>query len=115
MPAAGDVAKVWFPFANPSKGKHRPVLVIGKCPGKYNDWLVCAISSKQHQATTGVDELVNATDADYAKTGLVKPSVIRVGRVAVVEASLLVGAIGKISAQRIKRVKASLKGWVAKL
>ena len=115
MPTAGHIALVDFPNSDLSRGKNRPVLVLGKCPGRFDDWLICPISSRQHQATSGVDELVNAGDKDYAATGLKVPSVIRVGRLAVVESSLLIGAIGSVDTARFSRVLASLKKWITNL
>ncbi|MGA2623117.1 MAG: type II toxin-antitoxin system PemK/MazF family toxin [Bacteroidota bacterium] len=115
MPAAGHIAYVQLPNADLSQGKNRPVLVIGKCPGKFDDWLICPVSSRQYQATPGVDELVNPGDADYPATGLIVPSVIRVCRLAVVESSLLIGAIGAVDPARLKRVKANLMNWISNL
>ena len=115
MPKAGQIAKVKLPNTDLTLGKYRPVLVLGKCPGKFDDWLICPVSSRQYQANSGVDELVNPGDADYAATGLAMPSVIRVCRLAVVEGPLLVGAIGSVDATRLNRVLASLKKWVANL
>ena len=115
MPQAGHIAYVQLPNTNLTQGKNRPVLVLGKCPGKFDDWLICPVSSRQYQATPGVDELVNAGDADYAATGLAVPSVIRVCRLAVVESSLLIGAIGSVDAARLTRVLATLKKWITNL
>ncbi len=115
MPAAGHIAYVKMPNSDLSQGKNRPVLVLGKCPGKFDDWLICPISSRLHQATPGLDELVNSSDPDFAGTGLVVPSVIRVCRLAVVEGSLLQGAIGSLEPARLTRVMASLKNWINNL
>jgi len=115
MPTAGHIAYVKIPNSDLSQGKNRPVLVLGKCPGKFDDWLICPISSRQYQATPGVDELVSLGDTDFTRTGLVLPSVIRVGRLAVVEGSLLRSAIGSLGPARLKRVKASLKRWINNL
>ncbi len=115
MPMAGHIALVRMPNSDLSQGKNRPVLVLGQCPGKFDDWLICLISSRQYQATAGVDELVNPGDSDYPATGLVEPSVIRVCRLAVVEGSLLLGAIGSLGPDRLERVKASLTYWITNL
>ncbi|OGP87021.1 MAG: PemK family protein [Deltaproteobacteria bacterium RBG_16_48_10] len=115
MPTAGHIAYVQLPNTDLSQGKNRPVLIIGKCPGKFDDWLICPVSSRQYQATPGVDELVNPGEADYTATGLVVPSVIRVCRLAVVESSLLIGAIGVVDPARLARVKASLINWISNL
>lgn len=115
MPKAGHVAYVQLPNTDLSQGKNRPVLILGKCPGKFDDWLICPVSSRLSQATAGVDELVNGGDADFAGSGLAVPSVIRVCRLAVVESSLLIGAIGCVDVARLTRVKASLEKWIKNL
>lgn len=111
----GHIAYVQLPNTDLTPGKNRPVLVLGKCPGKYDDWLICPVSSRLYQAIPGVDELVNVGDADYAQSGLAVPSVIRICRLAVVESSLLVGAIGSVDAARLARVQASLTNWIKSL
>jgi mRNA interferase MazF len=115
MPKPGHIAYVQLPNTDLTQGKNRPVLVLGKCPGKFDDWLICPVSSRQYQATSGVDEIVNTGDADYAATGLAVPSVIRICRLAVVESSLLIGAIGSVDAARLARVLGSLKKWITNL
>lgn len=115
MPQPGHIALVELPNTDLTKGKKRPVLVLGKCPGKFDDWLICPVSSRQHQAAAGVDELVNASDADYVATGLAMPSVIRICRLAVVESSMLIGAIGSVDNPRLARILANLKNWISKL
>jgi mRNA interferase MazF len=39
-------------------------------------------------------------------------SVIRVGRLAVIEGESLLGEVGKISSQRLKRIKSHLADWM---
>lgn len=115
MPKPGQIAYVRLPNADLTLGKNRPVLVLGRCPGKFDDWLICPVSSRMYQATPGVDELVNASDADYPATGLAKPSVIRICRLATVESSVMIGAIGAVDATRLARILASLKKWITNL
>ena len=115
MPQPGQIAYVKLPNTDLTLGKNRPVLVLGKCPGKFDDWLICPVSSRQYQATPDVDELVNSSDEDYLATGLVKPSVIRVCRLATVESSVMIGAIGSVNKTRLARILASLKKWIINL
>jgi mRNA interferase MazF len=76
-------------------GKLRPALLLGRVPGTYEDWLVCMISSQLRQHTVGFDERVNEGDEDFDASGLKVGSVIRVGRLAVVEGAILVGAVAE--------------------
>jgi mRNA interferase MazF len=42
----GDVSLIRFPRADLRKGKYRPVLLLFKLPGLFDDWLICAITSQ---------------------------------------------------------------------
>lgn len=53
---AGDISLVRFPRADLEKGKCRPVLLLAKMPGHFNDGLVCAITSQLRQKVRGWDE-----------------------------------------------------------
>jgi mRNA interferase MazF len=72
------------------------------------------ISSQLHYYVADFDELVQGSDADFAESGLKVPSVIRVGRLAVVADVILLGAIGQISRDRLERIKKRLAEWLAK-
>ncbi len=58
--------------------KQRPVLILKQMP-KYNDLLVCGISSQLSQYIDGFDEVINEEDIDFKQSGLLKYSVIRIG------------------------------------
>jgi len=93
-------------------GKLRPALLLEKLPGPYDDWLMCMISSQMHQYIEGFDEKVTETEPDFVSSGLKTSSVIRIGRLAVVDSSILLGAIGEIGDERLKRIKANLSTWL---
>jgi len=111
---SGQIILFPFPQANLASGKTRPALLLGKLPGPYGDWLICMISSQLHQYIKDFDEIVDTDDPDFDNSGLKTPSVIRVGRVAVVEESILLGAVGEIDADRLKRIKENLSDWLNK-
>ena len=112
MKQAGQVVLFGFPQADLAAGKLRPALLLGKLPGKYDDWLICMISGQTRQHIAQFDELVQEDDADFAVSGLKKASVIRVGRLAVVEGQILVGAVGQIAPERLQRIKQHLSEWL---
>ena len=60
------------------------------------------------------DEIVSEEDLDFATSGLKVASVIRVGRLAVVEADVLLGAAGEIATDRLRRIKTRLSQWLEK-
>ena len=114
MRKSGQIVLFRFPQANLTSRKLRPSLLLGKLPGAYNDWLICMISSQMRQHIKGFDEIVDKSDPDFSHSGLKTSSVIRVGRLAVVEESALLGTIGEIDIERLKRIKANLSNWLVK-
>ena len=113
MKIAGQVIVFRFPQTDLEEGKLRPALLLGKLPGEYDDWLICMISSQTRQYISGFDEIVKDSDEDFEQSGLKVTSVIRVGRLAVVSGEILLGAIGKISNERLNRVKKNLSNWLS--
>ena len=114
MKRAGQVVLFRFPHTDFGEGKLRPALLLGKLPGEYDDWLICMISSQTRHFVPEFDEIVQRRDDDFSVSGLKVDSVIRVGRLAVVSGDILVGAIGEISAGRLRRIKESLAAWLVR-
>jgi len=112
MTEEGDVVLFRFPQTDLQEGKLRPALVIKRLPGEYEDWLICMISSRIYQYNEKLDEIITPTNNDFQNSGLKTESVIRVSRLAVVEKDILVGKIGKISSERLKRIKERLAKWI---
>ena len=112
MKQAGQIVLFTFPHTDLTKGKLRPALMLKALPGEFDDWLVCMISSQIHHFVSEFDEIIQKTDVDFVKSGLNSVSVIRVGRLAVAEEGILMGAIGEISAERLRRIKRRLSTWL---
>jgi mRNA interferase MazF len=112
MKRAGEVVVINYPFSDLSQAKLRPALLLGKLPGEHDDWLVCMISSRVRQQIDGFDEVVKTDDADFGQSGLKAASVIRIGRLLVVEGKLLPGSLGSISTERLQRVRSRLAAWL---
>jgi mRNA interferase MazF len=112
---AGQIVLFRFPQTDLEQGKLRPALLLGKLPGEYDDWLICMISSQIRHCVPGFDEVVQETDTDFTASGLKLPSVVRVGRLAVIEGEMLLGAIGQIAPERLQRIKSQLAEWLTSL
>ena len=112
MKKAGQLVYLQFPQVNLLAGKLRPGLLLTQLPGKHDDWLVCMLSTQLQQFVLDLDEIINPTDADFLQSGLKKASLIRGGRLAVVEDAMLVGAIGEIHQIRLQRVKQRIANWL---
>ena len=98
---AGVISLLKFPRADLQRGKHRPVLLLAKMPGPFDDWLVCAITSQLRHEIAGWDERIEEKDNDFECSGLKAPSLIRVGKLATVQGGALEGVLGKVSAERL--------------
>lgn len=112
MKYSGQIVLFRFPQTNLTRGKSRPALLIGKLPGQYDDWLICMLSTQLRQYIRGFDEIIQTGDSDFSNSGLKEPSIIRVGRLAVVDGRILLGAIGEIDLERLNRVKTHLAEWI---
>ncbi len=95
MISEGQIVLFRFPQTDQKDGKLRP-LILRKLPGKFDDWLICMISSQLHQATPGLDEIINLEEPDFQQTGLKQSSLIRASRLAVVDEDILIGKLGSI-------------------
>ena len=108
----GQVVLFSFPQTNQGSGKLRPALVLRKCPGLHDDWLICMISSRLNQEIPGTDEIVREEDDDFVTSGLKTSSLVRITRLAVVSSDILHGSIGRLHADRTNRIRFKLAGWI---
>jgi len=73
---------------------------------------VCMISTQLQQALEGFDEVIDQSQSDFHSSGLRVASVVRVARLAMVSADVLVGAIGEIGPERLQRIRQKLASWI---
>ncbi len=112
MKRAGQIVLFKFPQTDLALGKLRPALLLGKLPGQFDDWLICLISSQLRHYIGGFDEIIEPDNRDFGNSGLKGISVIRVGRLAVVDGETMLGAIGEIDTERLNRIKTRLARWL---
>ena len=93
--------------------KNRPAIFLREMP-PYRDVLVCGVSTQLHQEVEGFDEVIQVSDPDYTGTGLHFPSLIRLGFLAVLPRSAIIGSIGSISSERHKRLLKKLADYLVK-
>ena len=93
----GDVALVRFPFADVAATKKRPVLVLAHTVRSPRNRLttLAMITSQVESLTLDGDVLLD----DWEATGLLHPSLLRMSKVATVDADLVEKLIGKLSAR----------------
>jgi mRNA interferase MazF len=108
----GQIVLFRFPQTDRQSGKLRPALVVRKLPGQHEDWLICMISSQFSQEIPGFDETISPDDPDFQDSGLKLPSLIRTGRLAVVNVDILAGNIGHVADTRLARIRHNLSKWI---
>jgi len=98
----GDVILASLPQAN-GQFKNRPAVALRELL-PYGDLLVCGISTQAHQLVPGFDKEIKRSDADFATSGLLADSIIRLGFLAVLPRQSIIGSIGIISLERHLRL-----------
>ena len=73
--------------------KNRPALLLRELP-PFGDFLACGISTQLRQVVPEFDEVITGADADFASSGLLSDSVIRLGFLAVLPRQRILGVIG---------------------
>lgn len=112
MISEGQIVLFRFPQTNQKDGKLRPALVLRKLPGKFDDWLICMISSRLNQVIPELDEIINLEAPDFLQTGLKQSSLIRASRLAVVDAEILIGNLGTIDTSRLNKIRSNIAQWL---
>lgn len=108
----GDIILTPIPQAD-GQIKNRPALFLRELP-PFNDALVCGISTQLHQHVPDFDETITPQDDDFANSGLIADSLIRLGFLAVIPRQKLVGSIGSISPIRHKRLLKNLSEYLVR-
>lgn len=106
----GDVVLSPFPQAD-GKMKNRPAVVLRIMP-RFGDLLVCGISRQLRHRIEDFDEVITTTDADFASSGLVDASLIRLGFLALLPSKEFLGDIGSISPERHQRLLRRLSNYL---
>ncbi len=85
----GDVILTPIPQADGAI-KNRPAVVLREMP-PYRDLLVCGVSTQLHQQVNDFDEVISPSDLDFAGSGIIAESLIRLGYLAVLPRSRILG------------------------
>ncbi len=105
----GDIALTPLPQADGGV-KPRPALLLRQMP-PFGDWLVCGISTQLHRQVPELDEIVDSTQPDFAKSGLKAPSLIRLGYLTVLPPGRFLGVLGSVSPERHRRLLQKLTDY----
>lgn len=108
----GDIVLIRFPQADLQAGKLRPALIIAVVPGRHADLLLALISSRTYQAVTHFDEIIDPADTDFTTTGLKVRSVVRLSRLASVDAAVINARLGSVAPGRLQQIQKRLADWI---
>jgi len=106
--SSGNIVLIRFPRLDLGHGKYRPVLLLDKLPGPFQDWLICAITSQLRHNIPDWDEIISPSDTDFEQSGLKVHSLIRIGKLATIDESIFEGKLGSISQDRLQRIRTKL-------
>lgn len=95
------------------KKKNRPVLVLKKAP-RYNDFLVCGISSQLHEEVKGFDLVLDIKHRDYDASGLKHEGLVRLFFLGVIREEESLGPIGNISKLTLSILQKRLADYLIK-
>lgn len=112
MKQAGQIVVTPFPYTDLSGAKLRPVLLLRQASARFDDWLVCMVSSQLQQADDELDEILRPHDPDFSASGLKAASVLRLSRLAIPDGSSLMGSIGSIANERLETARQRLAKWI---
>lgn len=106
----GQVILIPLPQSD-GKVKNRPAIILREMPS-YGDFLVCGVSTQLRQCVDGFDDLITRNDHDFASSGLITDSLVRLGFLAIMPSKRIMGSIGAISAERHSRLLARLSDYL---
>jgi mRNA interferase MazF len=102
----GDILLIAFPFSDLTKAKQRPVLVLSNKShnDSSSDFICCGITSnldnKKHS--------IVLDKSDVRQGSIPKTSRIKFNKIFTLEKSLVVKRLGRINAEKLKRVQKAL-------
>jgi mRNA interferase MazF len=106
----GEVVLSPFPQSD-GKTKNRPALILRVMP-RFGDLLVCGISRQLRHHVQDFDEIISSSDSDFASSGLLDSSLVRLGFLALLPSDAFIGDIGFISPDRHKRLLRRLANYL---
>jgi len=104
----GDVVLIPLPQFAGAAPKLWPALLLALLPGGYQNLLLCGISTQIQSLQVAWDELIQASDADFASSGLHRDSAIRLSYPYAAEPTEVAGVTSNIDPARLERLRLRL-------
>ncbi|MBI2100442.1 MAG: type II toxin-antitoxin system PemK/MazF family toxin [Candidatus Vogelbacteria bacterium] len=105
MPKPGDIILVPFPFTDLSGDKVRPALILASVG---SNSIMAMISSTRHGKKWPSDYDILDNDADFAASGLKVSSRIHLGKLATIEAKIILGQLGFLTQKHCQQINKKL-------
>ena len=105
---SGEIVHAAFPFTDLTSAKRRPCLVLAQCDSP-DDFLVAFITSAVGLPASTRTVAVNPSHSEWRKTGLKRPSLIRLDKLTTLHVSVISGAIGVLPEDLMKSVREKLR------
>ncbi len=99
----GDVIIVSFPYADLTRLKKRPALIVGKA--EFNNLIVCQITSNAHTSKRAIP----LTSGDFDNGSLQIDSFIRPDKLFTLESSIIENTVGTLQTGKREAVKTALR------
>lgn len=101
----GDIVLAEVPQRNDFK--LRPALLLKIAP-PYGDFILCGITTQLQNSVADLDELIESTDADFARSGLKQTSLARAAFLVTPAPEDVVGKLGEIAPARLALIQHNL-------
>lgn len=102
---AGKIVLIPFPFAELTNIKLRPAVVISTTQDKYQDLILCAISSVVPDNPSSFEIILKPTSINLLKV----KSIIKVDRIFTLKKEDMVAELGHLSISELQVFKSELK------
>ncbi|HBL14779.1 MAG TPA: PemK family protein [Cyanobacteria bacterium UBA11162] len=103
----GDIVLVPFPFTDLSATKLRPAVVLW-VDSTGDDVTLCFISSQNLTSLSPDEFVLDASEPEFASTGLKISSKVRVTRIVTLERQLIKRRIGKLGSNQIQQLNTAI-------
>ena len=104
----GDIILIPFPFAELTKKKVRPAVVITETSDKYKDLVISAISSVVPDKLSQREIVINPNKTNNLRSN----SIIKVDRIVTVKQEDLIAKLGKLSSDELLIFKSVLSEMI---
>lgn len=105
----GTIVLTKFPFTDLRGYKRRPAVVISKDNRTQTDFILAFITSVIPDNLSETDLPLDFSHFDFKNSGLKKPSLIKLDKIATINSTIITGELGYVSSDTFKEIDKRLK------